>query len=167
LDSSRKFYAFFNFIGFEQQMRSQASTQPQAVSTDTTIPHTPHVYLLPFGTTGFLAAGLAATLVAGFAAAFVFGAGFFTAGFFAAFASGLLFVAIVLPPFIFFTTLNPYFMHIKYLVKKSFHNLHKKYFPQERGLCCWTGKSSMGKTFIGPKPLQCLEKKYKHFIEIN
>jgi len=58
-------------------MRSHASTQPQAVSTDTTIPHTPHVYLLPFGTTGFFAA-----LAAGFAA-------------------GLLFVAIVLPPFVF------------------------------------------------------------------
>jgi len=89
-------------------MRSHASTQPQAVSTDTTIPHTPHVYLLPFGTTGFFAAfaaGLAAAFGAGFAAVFAFGAGFFAAGFFAAFAAGfaagLLFVAIVLPPFVF------------------------------------------------------------------
>jgi hypothetical protein len=83
------------------------------VSTDTTIPHTPHVYLLPFGTVGFfaaLAAGFFATLAAGFAAAFVFRAGVFAAlaaGFAAAFgagfAAGLLFVAIVLPPFDFFT----------------------------------------------------------------
>jgi len=84
-------------------MRSHASTQPQAVSTDTTIPHTPHVYLLPFGTTGFfaaLAAGFAAAFGAGFAAGFAFAAGFFAA-LAAGFAAGLLFVAIVLPPFVF------------------------------------------------------------------
>jgi predicted ABC-type sugar transport system permease subunit len=57
------------------------------------------VYLLPFGTTGFFAtgffaAGLAAALAAGFAAGF---------------AAGLLFVAIVLPPFIFLTAIIPLF----------------------------------------------------------
>jgi hypothetical protein len=88
---------------------------PQAVSTVTAIPHTPHVYLLPFGTTAFfagLAAGFAATfafgagfltagLAAGFAATFAFGAGFLTAGF----VAGLLFVAIVLPPYLLFLLL--------------------------------------------------------------
>ncbi len=99
------FYAFFNLIGFEQQMRSHASTQPHAVSTDTTIPHTLHVYLLPFGTSGFFAADLVTVFAAGFAAAFAFGAGFFATGFFAAFAAGfaagLAFVAIVYPLFVF------------------------------------------------------------------
>jgi phosphate/sulfate permease len=132
-------YAFFNFIGFAQQMRSHVSTQPHAVSTDTTMPHTLHVYLLPFGTTGFLAtlaAGLAVVFAAGFAAAFALGAGFLAAGlaaaFAAGFAAGLLFVAIVLPPLIFFAALILYFMHIKDLVKKRFHNQHKKMLSPRR-----------------------------------
>jgi hypothetical protein len=115
---------FFNFIGFSQQMRSHVSTHPQAVSTDTTIPHTLHVYLLPFGTTGFLAAGfaaaLAAGLAAGFAAGFALGAGFLAAGFAAAlaaglaagFAAGLLFVAIVLPPLSYFCCANSFILSI-------------------------------------------------------
>jgi hypothetical protein len=98
--------------------------------------------LLPFVTaaffTTFLAAGFAAALAAGFAAAFAIGAGFFAAGFFAAgfaaaFAAGLLFVAIVLPPFMFFCCFNIFiFMHIKYLVKKRFHNRHKKMLSPRR-----------------------------------
>ena len=92
------FYAFFNFIGFEQQTRSHASTHPQAVSTDTTIPHTLHVYLLPFGTTGFFAAGFFAVFAAGFAGAFA--AGLF-AVFATGFVAGLVFVAIVYPLFCF------------------------------------------------------------------
>jgi hypothetical protein len=68
------------------------------MSTDTTIPHTLHVYLLPFGTTGFFAAGLAAAFAAGFAGDFA--AGFFAA-FVAGFAAGLVFVAIVYPLFVF------------------------------------------------------------------
>jgi hypothetical protein len=99
---------------------------PQAVSTVTAIPHTPHVYLLPFGTTaffaglaagfaaaftfgaGFLAAGLAVAFAAGLAAAFAFGAGFFAAGF----AAGLLFVAIVLPPCLLFYCFNIFILCI-------------------------------------------------------
>jgi hypothetical protein len=91
---------------------------PQAVSTVTAIPHTPHVYLLPFGTTAF-AAGLAAAfafgagfLAAGLAAAFAFGAGFLAAGFAAGFAAGLLFVAIVLPPYLLFYCFNIFILCI-------------------------------------------------------
>jgi ribose/xylose/arabinose/galactoside ABC-type transport system permease subunit len=58
----------------------------------TAIPHKLHVYLLPFGTTAFLA-GLAVALAAGFAA-------------------GLLFVAILLPPFIFFYCFNTFILCI-------------------------------------------------------
>jgi hypothetical protein len=76
---------------------------PQAVSTVTAIPHTPHVYLLPFGTTAFFAG-----LAAGFAAAFAFGAGFLAAGF----AAGLLFVAIVLPPYLLFYCFNIFILCI-------------------------------------------------------
>jgi hypothetical protein len=87
----------------------------------TAIPHTPHVYLLPFGTTAFfagLAAGFAAAfafgagLAAGFAAAFAFGAGFLAAGFAAGFAAGLLFVAIVLPPCLLFYCFNIFILCI-------------------------------------------------------
>jgi hypothetical protein len=99
---------------------------PQAVSTVTAIPHTPHVYLLPFGTTAFFAglavafaAGLAAAfafgagfLAAGLAAAFAFGAGFLAAGFAAGFAAGLLFVAIVLPPCLLFYCFNIFILCI-------------------------------------------------------
>jgi hypothetical protein len=95
---------------------------PQAVSTVTAIPHTPHVYLLPFGTTVFFA-GLAAAfafgagffaagLAAGFAAAFAFAAGFLAAGFAAGFAAGLLFVAIVLPPYLLFYCFNIFILCI-------------------------------------------------------
>jgi hypothetical protein len=80
---------------------------PQAVSTVTAIPHTPHVYLLPFGTTAFFAG-----LAAGFAAAFTFGAGFLAAGFAAGFAAGLLFVAIVLPPCLLFYCFNIFILCI-------------------------------------------------------
>jgi hypothetical protein len=80
---------------------------PQAVSTVTAIPHTPHVYLLPFGTTAFFA-----VLAAGFAAAFAFGAGFLAAGFAAGFAAGLLFVAIVLPPCLLFYCFNIFILCI-------------------------------------------------------
>jgi hypothetical protein len=110
-------------------MSSWVVAQPQAVSTVTAIPQTPHVYLLPFGMaaffTAFFAAGfatvLAAGLAAGFAAAFAIGAGFFAAGFLAAgfaaafaagFAAGLLFVAIVLPPFAFFYCFNTFILCI-------------------------------------------------------
>jgi hypothetical protein len=99
---------------------------PQAVSTVTAIPHTPHVYLLPFGTTVFFA-GLAAGFAAGLAVAFAFGAGFFAAGlaagfaaafafgagFLAAgFAAGLLFVAIVFPPCLLFYCFNIFILCI-------------------------------------------------------
>jgi hypothetical protein len=96
----------------------------------TAIPHKLHVYLLPFGTTAFLA-GLAAALAfgaglaAGFAAALAFGAGLaaglaavlaFGAGLAVAlaagFAAGLLFVAILLPPFIFFYCFNTFILCI-------------------------------------------------------
>jgi hypothetical protein len=73
----------------------------------TAIPHTPHVYLLPFGTTAFFAG-----LAAGFAAAFAFGAGFLAAGFAAGFAAGLLFVAIVLPPCLLFYCFNIFILCI-------------------------------------------------------
>jgi hypothetical protein len=103
----RSYNAFLTFIGLSQQIKSQTSAQPQAVSTDTTIPQTPQVYLLPLGTTGFFAgfaAGFAAALAfaAGFAAGLLLAAAGFAAGFAAAlafagaagFAAGLFFVAI-------------------------------------------------------------------------
>src|SRR3972149_7235198 len=48
----RTFY-FFGFIGSLQHMMSQASTQPQTVSTETTSPHARQANLLPFVTAFF------------------------------------------------------------------------------------------------------------------
>ena len=44
---------FFGFIGSPQQMMSQASTQPQTSSTETTSPQARHENLLPFLTASF------------------------------------------------------------------------------------------------------------------
>jgi hypothetical protein len=68
-------FYFFGFIGSLQHMMSQASTQPQTVSTETTSPQARQANLLPFVT------------------AFFFGGVVFFAG-----AVFLVFVAKALPP---------------------------------------------------------------------
>src|SRR4030066_1297527 len=70
-------FYFFGFIGSLQHMMSQASTQPQTVSTETTSPHARQANLLPFITAFFF------VVVAFFAGAVFF-----------------IFVAKALPPFI-------------------------------------------------------------------
>jgi hypothetical protein len=106
-------YFLLAFIGIPQQMRSQVSTQPQAVSTLTTIPQTPQASFAPsfsplaFDCTGFAATLAGAALGAAFFGAVIFpafgSAAFFTAFFGAAFFGvaffGALFVAINKPPF--------------------------------------------------------------------
>jgi len=46
-------FYFFGFIGSLQHMMSQASIQPQTVSTETTSPHARQANLLPFVTAFF------------------------------------------------------------------------------------------------------------------
>lgn len=92
------------FIGASQQMISHSSTQPHALSTVRIKPHVSQEYLFPFTLDVFFAAGVAAVLIAPFAAGFfaagaffaaVFGAVFFGADVFA--GAGAFFVA-MLPP---------------------------------------------------------------------
>jgi hypothetical protein len=83
---------FFAFIGLSQQISSQLSTQPHALSTDTTSPHTLQTYLSPFVNAFFFGVFFAA----GFFAVALFAAVFFAVVFFAT----VFFVAIIAwPPF--------------------------------------------------------------------
>jgi hypothetical protein len=77
-----KYYYFFILIGSLQHSKS-ISSQPQAVSTDTTNPQTSQAYFGPFLLTA-LAAGFFTTafFAAGFAVALT--TAFFAAGFFVA-----------------------------------------------------------------------------------
>jgi hypothetical protein len=73
---------FFAFIGLSQQINSQLSTQPHALSTDMTRPHTLQTYLSPFVNAFFFFV--------------IFAAGFFAVVFFVAvFFATVFFVAIV------------------------------------------------------------------------
>jgi hypothetical protein len=71
------YYCFFTFIGSLQHSKP-TSSQPQTVSTDTTIPQTSQEYFVPF----LLAAFAAGCFGAGFVVALT--GGFFVAGFFVA-----------------------------------------------------------------------------------